>query len=228
MENIAIKVELNNDFVRLITSYMQQTAKQIQQQLDKILQKSPATVMLTGGRSAAQLYTEWQKHPSFKNLTNTTFYFGDERCVPPDHPESNYSMVMQTLFKDGLPNNCKIHRMQAEQQDLNKAAKAYERLLPNSIDILLLGIGEDGHIASLFPNSPQLQEQKRRCLPITGPKPPYKRLTVTPPVIKSAKITYILAEGSAKKQIIEQAKQNSADINRLPAQMTKAPIWCHN
>jgi len=88
--------------------------------------------------------------------------------------------------------------MQAEKQDLEKAAKAYETLLPNSIDILLLGIGEDGHIASLFPNSPQLQEQKRLCLPITGPKPPYKRLTVTPPLIKSAKTTYILAQGKEK------------------------------
>jgi len=84
---------------------MKQTAKQIQQQLDKLLQKSPVTVMLTGGSSATQLYTEWQKLPNFKKLTNTTFYFGDERCVPPDHPESNYGMAMQTLFEDGLPNN---------------------------------------------------------------------------------------------------------------------------
>ena len=168
---------------------MKQTAKQIQQQLDKLLQKSIATIMLTGGHSAAQLYIEWQKLPNFKKLTNTIFYFSDERCVALDHPESNCGMVMQTLLKDGLPNNCKIHRMEAEKQNLEKSAKAYEMLLPNSIDILLLGIGEDGHIASLFPNSPQLQEQKRLCLPITGPKPPYKRLTVTPSVIKSAKTT---------------------------------------
>jgi len=207
---------------------MRQAAKQIQQQLDKIIQKSSATVMLTGGRSAAQLYTEWQKLPNFRKLTNTTFYFGDERCVPPDHIESNYGMAMQTLFKEGLPNNCKIYRMRAEQQDLEKSAKAYEVLLPNSIDILLLGIGEDGHIASLFPNSLQLQEQKRFCLPVTGPKPPYKRLTITPPVIKSAKTTYILAYGSAKKQIIEQAKQNPTDINKLPVQMIKKPIWCRS
>ena len=206
---------------------MKQTARLIQQKLEQLLQKGSAIVMLTGGRSAAQLYTEWQKLHNFKKLTNTTFYFGDERCVPPDHTESNYGMVMRTLFKDGLPNNCKIHRMQAEKQNLEKSAKAYEALLPSSIDILLLGIGEDGHIASLFPNSPQLQEQKRLCLPITGPKPPYKRLTVTPPVIKSAKTTYILAQGSAKNQIIEQAKKNPTDINKLPLQMIKIPIWCH-
>ena len=206
---------------------MKQTAKQIQQQLDKLLQKSPVTVMLTGGRSATQLYTEWQKLPNFKKLTNTTFYFGDERCVPPSHPESNYGMAMQTLFKDGLPNNCIIHRMQAEKQNLEKSAKEYEALLPNSIDILLLGIGDDGHIASLFPNTLHLQEQKQLCLPVTGAKPPYKRITVTPPVIKSAKTTYVLAQGSRKNEIIEQAKQNSTDINKLPVQIVENPIWCH-
>jgi len=104
----------------------------------------------------------------------------------------------------------------------------FDRLLPNSIDILLLSIGEDGHIASLFPNSPQLQEQKRLCLPVIGPKPPYKRLTVTPPVIKSAKTTYLLAQGNAKKQIIEQAKKNSIEINKLPVKLIEKPIWCHN
>ena len=175
--------------------------------------------MLTGGRSAAKLYTEWQKLQNFKKLANTTFYFGNERCVPPDHPESNYGMAMQTQFKDGLPNNCKIHYMQTE---------AYAELLPNNIDILLLGIGEDGDIASLFPNSPQLQEKKRLCLLIIGPKPPYKRLTVTPPVIKNAKTTYILAQDGSKDEIIEKGKQNQKDITKLPAQMVKAPIFCRN
>jgi len=207
---------------------MKYAAKQIQQQLDKLLQKSPATVMLTGGHSAAQLYIEWQKLENFKKLTNTTFYFGDERCVPPDHPESNYGMVMQTLFKEELPNDCKIYRMQAEKKDLEKSAKAYAALLPRSIDILLFGIGEDGHIASLFPNSPQLQEQEQLCLSVTGPKPPYKRITVTPPVIKRARTTYILAPNSTKLKIKENIKDNQLGINELPVKMIKKPIWCHS
>ena len=206
---------------------MKRTAIIIQQQLENLLQKGSVTVMLTGGRSAAKLYMEWQKHPNFNKQTNIIFYFGDERCVPLDHPESNYGMVMQTLFKDGLPNNCKIYRMQAEKQDLEKTAKAYEALFPNSIDILLLSVGEDGHIASLFPNSLQLQEQKRLCVPVNGPKPPYKRLTVTQPVIKSAKITYVLVIGQEKEKIVEQAKEKPININRLPVQIVKNPIWCY-
>ena len=149
---------------------MQQTAKIIQQQLESLIQKGSATVMLTGGRAVDHLNTEWQKLPNFKKLTTTTFYFGDERCLAQDHSESNYGMAMQTLFKDGLPNNSKILRMLADKKDLEKTTKAYEAQLPNNIDILLLGIGEDIHFASLFPNSTQLHEQKRLCLPITGPQ----------------------------------------------------------
>ena len=101
-----------------------------------------------------------------------------------------------------------------------------EKLLPDSIDILLLGIGEDGHIASLFPYSPELNEQTRLCLPITGPKPPYRRVTVTPPVIKHSKLTYILAPSRTKSIIIEKVKQSIEDSNRFPAKLVKKPIWC--
>jgi len=107
---------------------VKQTARLIQQRLEILLHKGSATVMLTGGRSAARLYMEWQKLSNFKKLTNTKFYFGDERCVPPDHKESNYGMVMKTLFKHGVPNNCEIHRMQAEKKDIEKTARTYEVL----------------------------------------------------------------------------------------------------
>ena len=118
--------------------------------------------------------------------------------------------------------------MKADKKDQETVAKEYEELLPNSIDILLLGIGEDGHIASLFPNSPQVHEQKRLCLPITGPKLPYNRLTVTQTVKKNAKTTYILAADRSKSKIVEQAKQTPIDINKLPVQMEENPIWCYN
>lgn len=205
---------------------MRKTARKIQQQLEILLEKGSVAVMLTGGRSAEKLYVEWQKHPNFNKLSNVSFYFGDERCVSPEHLESNYAMAMQTLFKKGIPNNCVIHRIQAEKQDLNAVAEAYESLIPENIDILLLGIGEDGHVASLFPNSPQLHEQKRLCVPVIGPKAPYKRLTVTPPVIKNALITYILAAGESKKEIVDKVNRMEEDVDIIPAVMTKDPIWC--
>jgi 6-phosphogluconolactonase/glucosamine-6-phosphate isomerase/deaminase len=119
-------------------------------------------------------------------MTGVSF-FGDERCVLPDNAESNYGIAMQTLFLHGVPVRCAVFRMGADAADREAAAQRYADLLPDSIDVLLLGVGEEGHIASLFPNSASLQERKRRVIPITGPKPPFERLTITPPVIAQAK-----------------------------------------
>ena len=207
---------------------MKQTAQLIQKKIDELTAQRRVTVMLTGGRAAAQLYKEWRQLKKFNEMINVTFYFGDERCVEPDNIESNYGLVMRTLFPSGIGNGCTIQRMHAENDDIEDAAVQYAALLPDSIDILLLGVGEDGHIASLFPNSWQLHEQIRLCLPIIGPKFPRKRLTITPAVIKNAKSTYILVQGMEKIKIVEQAKLLPVDVNRLPVQMVKKPIWCYN
>ena len=116
--------------------------------------------------------------------------------------------------------------MQADIDSADNAANKYAELLPSSIDILLLGIGEDGHIASLFPHSPLLHEQKLLCVSVKGPKAPYKRLTVTPPVIKNAKSIFILAPGINKAKIMKEAQQNTSDIDNLPVLLAQNPIWC--
>ena len=67
--------------------------------------------MLTGGGSAARLYKAWRDLPAFQQMTGVSFYFGDERCVPPDNSESNYGMAMQTLFSHGVPIECSVFRM---------------------------------------------------------------------------------------------------------------------
>ena len=107
--------------------------------------------MLTGGGSAARLYKAWRDLPAFQQMIGVSFYFGDERCVPPDHEESNFGMVIQVLFPQGVPTGCSVFRMEADATNLETAAQRYADLLPDSIDVILLGVGEDGHIASLFP-----------------------------------------------------------------------------
>ena len=72
----------------------------------------------------------------------TTVPFGDERCVPPDHDESNYGMAMQTLFSHGVPIECSVFRMEADAIDIEAAEQRYADLLPDSIDVILLGVGE--------------------------------------------------------------------------------------
>jgi 6-phosphogluconolactonase len=181
--------------------------------------------MLTGGRSAEQLYLAWAALPNFEDLRNVSFYFGDERCVPPVHPESNYGLVMRTLFSRGIPKGCAISRMEADSADHDAAAVAYEQKLPKRLDVLLLSVGEDGHIASLFPNGDALYETRRRVVSVSAPKPPHDRLTVTPPVLVQAENVFVLAIGTAKAAVFHQAQVAPQKIADLPARLVLRATW---
>jgi 6-phosphogluconolactonase len=183
------------------------------------------TVMLTGGRSAERLYEAWAASPEFAHLRDVHFYFGDERCVPPDHPESNYGLAMRTLFKRGVPQDCTVTRMPAERPDHEAAAEAYSKQLPSRPDVMLLSVGEDGHIASLFPYSSAFFETQRRVVPISAPKPPPERLTVTPLVIAQVTQVFVMALGSAKAAIFQRAQTEPNDILALPARLVLNATW---
>ena len=118
-----------------------------------------------------------------------------------------------------------MFRMEADATDQEAAALRYADLLPDSIDVLLLGVGEDEHIASLFHNNAALQECKRRVVHITDPKPPFKRLTITPQVITKARSVFMLATGSAKAAMLCAALNNPNDIAALPARLTLGGTW---
>jgi len=191
-----------------------------------ITQQRKCSIMLTGGRSASQLYKAWSRHLySTKQSTDIQFYFGDERCVAPDHTESNYRMVMVDLFPNGIPAGMGLHRMDAGAEDLQVASDTYSQRLPNHIDVLLLSIGEDGHIASLFPQSASLHERSKEVIPITGPKAPHKRLTITPKVIKNARHVFVMAIGEQKRAVYEKALQDPKDIDSLPARLVLNKNW---
>lgn len=193
-----------------------------------LIERGQCSVMLTGGRSAERLYTSWAELPTFQQMTGVRFYFSDERCVPPSDVESNYGMVMRTLFYRGVPAGCSVFRMEADDADREAAARRYAELLADKVDVLLLGVGDDGHIASLFPGSVALQEVSRRIVPITGPKPPHERLTITPPVIAQARSVFVLAVGAAKAQVLVKALQVVGDPNTLPACLVLNATWLLN
>ena len=111
-----------------------------------------------------------------------TYYLGDERCAPPDNSESNYGTSIAPLFPQGVPTGCKIGRMKGEANDRVAEANRYGNLLPVSIDFLLLSVGFDGHVASLFQGSNALNEMEERVVPVVGLKPLPERLTITPKV----------------------------------------------
>jgi 6-phosphogluconolactonase len=145
--------------------------------------------------------------------------------VPPEHPESNYRAACETLFA-GRPEALeRVHRIEAEAAELELAARAYAELLPDPLDLLLLGLGEDGHTASLFPGSAVLGERNARVAVVSGPKPPNPRLTVTPPVIESAREILVLVSGAGKAEALARALSGPLDVVAVPAQLARAGTW---
>jgi 6-phosphogluconolactonase len=152
-------------------------------------------------------------------------FFGDERAVPPDHPDNNYRMAKESLL-DRVPiPPSQVHRMQAEHPDRDAAARNYETVLPESLDVLVLGIGEDGHTASLFPGAESLRESTRRVIPVIGPKPPPERLTLTSPPILAARYCLMLAAGAGKADAVSRALDGPWDPIATPAQLARRGVW---
>ena len=181
--------------------------------------------MLTGGESARSVYLSWRALPSFSALRNVNFFFTDERCVPSTHVDSNFGMVMTSLFPLGLPPGCTLFRMEAEDPDREAACFRYESRLPGKIDVLLLGVGEDGHIASLFPGSEALDERVRSVVPVVGAKEPRERLTVTPSVIARASAVFVLATGETKADVRKRVLAGVEDFHLLPASLVSKATW---
>jgi 6-phosphogluconolactonase len=152
-------------------------------------------------------------------------YFNDERAVPPDHPESNYGMVRGALLSLVPIPAANVHRMEAERADLAAAAREYERQLPPALDVLVLGMGADGHTASLFPGSAALGERRRLVLPVTGTKAPLQRLTITAPVISSARSIGVIATGGDKAAMVARAIEGPTAPAEVPAQLARGGAW---
>ena len=165
-------------------------------------------------------------------------YFGDERCLPPGDSESNFTMVREALLGGVDGAAARVFPMfpaspispaspnSPRPGDPAFAAQAYEALLPPALDILLLGLGPDGHTCSLFPGHASLDERARRVLAIDdSPKPPPARITVTPPVIEAAHALLMLAAGADKADAVEQALAAEGDLRQCPARLARRGTW---
>lgn len=154
-------------------------------------------------------------------------YFGDERCVPPDDADSNYRMAREALLDRAPIDAARVHRM-AGERDPEEAARLYERELPDSLDVVLLGVGPDGHTASLFPGSPALDEpleSGRRVLAVTGSKPPPRRLTLSPRALREARALLVLVTGAEKAEAVARALEGPWDPAATPAQLARRGEW---
>ena len=189
-----------------------------------VADRGRASVMLAGGSTPRAVYRQlaliqglpWEK---------VEIYFGDERAVPPGDSQSNYRMARESLF-DAVPiPPAQVHRLSAERPDREAAADEYARRLPERLDLVILGVGEDGHTASLFPGSPALRETVRKVVVVVGPKAPVHRLTVTPPVIAAAREKIILVNGAGKADAAAQALEGPDQHIQCPAQLARDGIW---
>jgi 6-phosphogluconolactonase len=137
---------------------------------------------------------------------HVTFYWGDDRAVPPEHPDSNYGLADRLLLTPLGARAPHAVRMQGESDDLTTAARDYDRLLPPALDLLILGVGDDGHVCSLFPGHPALTVEDQRVLVITdAPKPPPRRLTLSLSYVCLARRIWVVVVGPRKRALLQSA-----------------------
>lgn len=199
-------------------------AARIALELTKALhERGGASLALAGGTTPKATYEALAGLPL--DWSHIDVFFGDERCVPADHEDSNYRMAKAALFDRITIPAERIHRMQGELADRDAAARSYEATLPARLDVVVLGIGEDAHTASLFPGSDALREPTRRVLPVTGPKPPPARLSLTPPALSAARVCLVLASGAGKAEPVRRALKDPIDIVSTPVQLARDGVW---
>jgi 6-phosphogluconolactonase len=160
-------------------------------------------VVLTGGRTPEQAYKEAGKRAP--DWSEVELWWGDERCVPPDHADSNYGMAKRSLLDNLERAPRAVHRIKGELGK-EEAATEYERELGDTqLDLLLLGVGSDGHIASLFPNAPTLRQRKRALPAEAGLEPFIDRVTLSLPALRSAREILFLLAGAGKTEAARRA-----------------------
>ncbi|MCX5722589.1 MAG: 6-phosphogluconolactonase [Nitrospirae bacterium] len=210
--------------------------------LEAVREKGQFFIALSGGATPALLY-EALTSPAFAgrfDWSRTTFFFGDERCVPPDDPRSNYALANKALF---IPLNIvpsQVCRMAGESRDQQAAAAEYEQHLRRAtktpapampqLDLILLGLGEDGHIASLFPGSPVLRDRQNVIAVTQSPKDPPTRLTMTLGVINRASVVLFLVAGAGKAGVVSAILDPKTEADRQRPASLVAPdegrlIW---
>ncbi len=191
-------------------------------------------IALSGGTTPETLYKTLAS-PAFADRFDwslATFFFGDERCVPLNDPRSNYALADKTLFTPLKITPSQVYRMAGESSDPQAAASEYEqqlrlatKTLPStqpSLDLVLLGLGEDGHTASLFPGASVLRDHQHVIAVTQSPKDPPTRLTMTLGVINRASVILFLVAGSGKAGVVRAILAPKTEAERqLPASLVQ-------
>jgi 6-phosphogluconolactonase len=185
---------------------------------DAIAARGRFRLALAGGSTPRALYVQLAS-TSDVDWSRTDIFFGDERTVPPDHAQSNFRMARETLLHPAAVPPENVHRMRGEDPDLDAAARRYEAALgTNPLDVALLGMGADGHTASLFPGTTALDELTRACVAVDVPSQNTHRLTLTYPVLLAARDVLFLVAGADKADTLAGVLGPTLDRRRWPSQ----------
>lgn len=196
--------------------------------------RNRSTIALAGGGTPKRLY-EALTAPSWRQRVDwraVQWFWGDERAVPPDHADSNYRMARESLLDPlGVPAG-QIHRMPADARDADAAAMAYEQAIRSvaapgpdgrpALDLVLLGIGTDGHTASLFPGTAALDETERLVVANDVPQLNTRRMTMTFPLLLAARSIVVFVTGADKAEIVSRLLGPRRDTNLPAARLREA------
>jgi 6-phosphogluconolactonase len=184
-------------------------------------------IALAGGDTPRLLYERLAGEPFHAEVDwgSWRVYFSDERAVPPDHPQSNFHMADEALLERVPINKRHVYRMPAERPDLDAASDDYSRLLAASVrpanngaprcDCLLLGLGENGHTASLFPGTPALEVTDRWATRGRADYEPFDRMTFTFPTINAAAYVVFLVTGAPKAAALRKVAAGTVPASRV-------------
>jgi len=196
-----------------------------------------AFVALSGGRTPVAVYqrlahSTWRKRFPWAQVH---WFWADERWVPPDHTDSNYALAWKVMLSKVPVDEAKVHRIPTEGMDPAKAAADYEEqlrklLVPYGarLDLAILGLGVDGHTASLFPGSPAVTESKRWMAVADAPVGVRQRITMTFPLLNASDTILFLVTGADKKAVLETVLHDEAMALNYPAGKARAArqtIW---
>jgi 6-phosphogluconolactonase len=199
---------------------------------DAVAQKGSFTVALSGGSTPRALYALLSDDPTFRSKMpwdKLHFFFGDERHVPPDSPDSNFHMANEALFSKGLVKPEQITRIKGEYSDTEKAALEYEQALRAyfkvkdgeypRFDLVLLGMGDEGHTLSLFPGTRALHATNRVVVRNWVGKFFTERITLTAPAANQANRLIFLVTRADKAPALKAVLEGPYEPEQLPAQL---------
>lgn len=184
----------------------------LRQTVDFILSLKPKTIALSGGSTPEPIYKNLGKN--LKNLEKTQFYQVDERYAAKTHPDSNYNLVKKILFSKNPKYLKNFHHFDTNLS-IKKSLQKYKQELPKAFDLCILGIGEDGHSASLFPNSPALSTKSPVAHTTTDQFKVHDRLTITFQTILKSKAILVLIKD--KPEILKELQKNTQTFKKFPA-----------